>query len=225
MLKSVQIVILVALILGIKGGLDAADTFNSTGTFHPGTLNKVATALLVVSFVLLVIFTSITYLNLHHAEVGEKRLFAAVALSLPSLLVRLVYSCFSTFSTKSEFNLLNGNTTVLLCVALIEEMIVVGIFEVMGLSLRKEVRERHVEGGYATQIGSADSNTSMQGQKQHQQHSSSYSGGERQQRIESAGDSTFMRIAKKTIIGRLVMAAVPDKGGDVEMQKGYVQRR
>lgn len=224
MLRGVQLVILVALVLGIKGGLDAADSYTSTGVYRPVTLNKVGTALLVVSYVLLVLFTAITYLSLHHAETGEKRLFLAIVLSLPFLLVRLVYSCFSTFSTKHVFNLLSGSTTILLCVALVEEMVVVGIFECMGLTLRKSVKEEQdIE---ARQVESEDSGTPMQGMKvgggvrsERQVRRSGGGGGGRQ------GDSTLLRIAKKSLIGRVVMAVVPDKQEAVEMQRGYVQRR
>jgi hypothetical protein len=45
----------------------------------------------------------------------------AVVLAIPFLLVRLVYSIFSTFTHNKSFNLLSGSVTILLCTALIEE--------------------------------------------------------------------------------------------------------
>ncbi len=144
MLRLIQIVILVGLILGIIGGIDASDNFQNTGTYQPGSKNEIGTSLLIVSYVAIIISTILISFSLSHAEQGEKRLFVAVVFALPFLLVRLVYSIFSTFTHNRNFNLLTGNVTVLLCVALIPEFICVAMFEFMGLTLRKAVKVEHV---------------------------------------------------------------------------------
>lgn len=209
MIQLVQLIIVVGLILGIVGGINASDAYvkaiKTGGSYQPSTLNKAGTALLIVSYVLLIAFTAVTYPSIQHAEPGEKRLFLAVVLSFPFLLVRTIYSALSTYTHDHDFNLLNGSVTVLLCVALIEEFIVVIIFEVMGLTLQKAVKEEHVEA--ATHYQSGDSDMPMPAQK------------------KSGGDNTALRIAKKTIIGRVVMAALPNKEKEVEMQRGYVRRQ
>lgn len=188
-LRLVQLVTTVGLILGIVGGIDASTAFAKTGIYHPVAKNKAGTALLILAYVLLVAFTAITYPFVTYAEAGEKRLFLAIALSLPFLLVRVVYSCFSTYSTDSQFNLVRGNVTILLCVALIEEFCVVVIYEATGLTLQKATREPHIEA--ATAPRSIDSDTPIQAQKQ-----------------KLGGDSAAVGILKKTMIGRLVTAAV-----------------
>ena len=145
-LRVVQLVILVGLILGIVGGVDAADAYikalgaGSTAAYTPGSLNKAGTALFVIAYVALAAFTIAISFQTPYAQAGEKRLLYAVAFALPFLLVRLVYSCFSTFSHNLKFNLLAGDETVLLCMAYLMELPVVIVFEVTGLSLRKVVK-------------------------------------------------------------------------------------
>jgi hypothetical protein len=196
MIRLVQLVVVVGLVLGIVGGVNASNEYVKTiregGSYHPGTLNKAGTALIIVSYAFLATFTAITYPSVQYAESGEKRLFLVVVLSLPFLLIRLIYSCLSTYTTKSEFNLLTGSVTVLLCLSLIEEFLVVVMFEAMGLTLQKSVKEEHVEVGRihkSPQLGAPTQDS----------------------------DNAVLRIAKKTIIGRIVMAIIPRKEKDIEM--------
>lgn len=128
----------------------------------------------------------------------------AIVLALPFLLVRLVYSILSTFTHNRNFNLLDGSVTVLLCVALIEEFIVVIIFEGTGLTLKKVVREEPVEG--ARIIPSSDSD---------------YAG--TQQRQRQSGGNKVLKVLQYTIIGRVIMAFIPNKEKDVEMQNRQYQ--
>lgn len=121
MLRIIELVVVVGLILGIVGGVDAATSYQKTLNYQPGSLNKAGTSLMIVAFVLLCTATAITSFSVSHAEHGERRLFLAVVLAIPFLLVRLVYSIFSTFTKNKSFNLLDGSVTILLCVALIEE--------------------------------------------------------------------------------------------------------
>lgn len=207
MLQLVQIIIIVGLILGIVGGIDAGNKFQDTGVYHPETLNKVGTSLLIVSYGLIVIFTILISFFVKHAEAGEKRLFLAVALALPFLGVRLVYSGLSTFSTNPKYNILTGVVTIFLCVALIEEFIIVVIFEVVGLTLRKQVKEQRVEG--TRQVDSSSSSDPMYVQPGEQK--------------KGGAGNMVLNIAKKTIIGRVVMAIAGSRGRsqerDVEMQR------
>lgn len=197
MLKFVELILLVSMILGIVGGTNAAGDYSKTGHFQPGSLNKVGTGLMIAAWALTVVATIMTSFSISHAEHGEKRLIVAIAFSLPFLAVRLVYSIFSTFTTNKHFNLLTGSPTVLLCVALIEEFIVVVLFEGVGLTLAKV--EKPVEG---TRVPSSDSaEHALPPQKEQQ-------------------DNAALRFAKRTITGRLLMSMMPDKHNkDVEMQR------
>jgi putative Ca2+/H+ antiporter (TMEM165/GDT1 family) len=192
MIQLIQLIIVIGLVLSIVGGIDASSSYVDSvkkqglaAAYHPNTLNKAGAALLILCYALLVAFTAITYPSVSYAEPGEKRLFLAITLSLPFMLVRLVYSCISTYSNMKEFNLMSGNVTVFLCVALIEEFVVVVIFEATGLTLQKQVKEVHVEA--AAHSRSVDSDNHLPEQKQ-------------------SSDNIALRIAKKTIFGKIVMA-------------------
>jgi hypothetical protein len=84
--------------------------------------------------------------------------------------------------------------------ALIEELIIVIIFEIAGLSLRKQVKRQHVD--VARHIDSSNSLEPIQPKKK-----------------KGAG-GIVLSILKKTIIGHLVMAIVGNRSErDVEMQQ------
>lgn len=206
-MKVIELIILVGLILGIVGGINAGNAYTSTGTYVPNSLNKAGTALLIVSYVLTVIATIAVSLSASHAEPGEHRLLFAIAFALPLLLVRLVYSIFSTFAHNKNFNLITGNTTILLCVALLEELAVTICYEAVGLTLKKLPKKSHG----VQQVGSVDSSDASAPMMQEKK------------------ENLALKIAKKTIIGRIVMAFVPSddhKVRDVEMQsQGFEQRR
>lgn len=63
---------------------------------------------------------------------GEKRILYAVLSSLPLLAVRLLYSLLADFADNSTFNILKGNATAQLCMAIIEEFIVTCLFLLAG---------------------------------------------------------------------------------------------
>jgi hypothetical protein len=198
--QAIELVITVGLILGIVGGVNAADNFTSTGKYTPNSLSKAGSALFIVSYVAIVIATIFVSFSVKYAAHGEKRILTAVALSLPFLLVRLVYSIMSTFAHNKNFNLLSGSTTILLCVAFIEELIIVVIFEAIGLTL-PQVSEPEFDDAPAVQ---ADG--------------SQYAEAAPLQPKPSGAGHAVLNIAKKTIIGHIVMAFIP-KDRDVEMHK------
>jgi len=212
MLKLIQLIVIVGLILGIVGGVNAGDGIKQTGIYHPQTLNKVGTALIVVTYVMIVAATIITSFSASAAGAGEHRLFYAVALALPFMLVRLIYSCLSTFTTNKTFNLLTGNTTCFLIMAILMEMICVIGFEVMGLTLQKQEKPQHV----AATHGYNPDEPLHEGQ--------ATNGNSNGQQKAPHQDNVALRIAKKTIIGRIVMSFIPEKQNDVEMQQGYARK-
>ncbi|HEX4172274.1 MAG TPA: hypothetical protein VHY82_07325, partial [Acetobacteraceae bacterium] len=104
-LKFIELIIMVALILGIVGGVNASDNLTSSGgKYTPGSLSKAGTALFIVCYVAIVICTILIFFSISHASHGEKRIFFAVALALPFLLVRLVYSIMSSLVNNQHFN-------------------------------------------------------------------------------------------------------------------------
>lgn len=208
MLKGIETIMTVALILGIVGGIKAADAYQNTKVYLPSTLNKAGTALFIVSYLLLVLCTILVSFHTSHADSGEKRLMLAVGASLPFLAVRLVYSCLSTFAHSKTFNMLTGNVTVLLCLALIEELCVVVIFMGVGATLHVITKEERLQ-SQNIQVGQHPVPSSDSGRPMNP------NGGFQK---PSAGNKA-LNIAKRTIIGRIIMAFVPEKkGNDVEMQ-------
>jgi hypothetical protein len=136
-LRVVQLIVTVGTILGITGGIDSGDDYSTTGKWTVQTKSIVGTVLFIVAYAAVLLMTIITSFHLSHAEAGEKRLLVAIGLSLPLLLVRLIYSIMATIVKNPKFNLLSGSPTILLCVALLEEIVVVIIYEGVGLTLRQ----------------------------------------------------------------------------------------
>jgi hypothetical protein len=191
-MKLIQLIVTVGLILSIIGGIKAGDDLSSTGVYTPQTLSQVAMGLFIAAYVLIVATTIILSFSVPHAEHGEKRLLLAVAISLPFLLVRVVYGSISLFASTSDFNSVDGNVTIYLCMALIMEACTVVIYEVTGITLRKLVQS-------APSGAVAVDETYVQGPSKTSQVAST--------------------LARRTIIGRLVTAAAGNRDDDVEMQQ------
>lgn len=135
-IQLAEILNTVGIILSIIGGVNSGQDYGKTGRYVPQTLSKVGLGLFIASFVAILAFTAILFFSISHAEAGEKRILLAVAVSLPLLLVRLIYSSVYTFKESSKFSSLTGSVTILLCMALLEEMAIVLIYEGVGLTLR-----------------------------------------------------------------------------------------
>ncbi|KAH8665816.1 hypothetical protein BGZ60DRAFT_409955 [Tricladium varicosporioides] len=76
---------------------------------------------------------------------GEKRLLIAVIIALPMLGSPLLYSILCAFKDDKIFNLVDGNVVVWVCMAVLEEVVIVGMYAVMGLTVHRyeeSMRER-----------------------------------------------------------------------------------
>ncbi|KXG48551.1 uncharacterized protein PGRI_024210 [Penicillium griseofulvum] len=69
-------------------------------------------------------------------EDGEHRILLAVGVSLPLILVRLIYSFIYTFGRNAKFNMVSGNVTIQLVMSVIEEFVVVLVCLGIGLTLQ-----------------------------------------------------------------------------------------
>jgi hypothetical protein len=205
--KFVELVIMVGLILGIVGGVNASNDYVKTHVFVPSSLNKVGTALFIVSYIAIVASTILLSFSVNHASHGEKRILLAVAFSLPFLLVRLVYSIISTFTKNKNFNLMTGNITILLCVAFIEELVIVIMFEGVGLTLSQIPKDDMREEAPVVYEANGVQYTAPA-----------------QQSRPSGASNKALRIFKRTIIGRIVMAFFPSRDNETETQKQYAQQ-
>ncbi|KAL2795165.1 hypothetical protein BJX66DRAFT_172811 [Aspergillus keveii] len=132
-LNLVTLVCIVALILGIAGVSTANDS--NDGTYHAGKIVKVSMALFLAVFAVFVVLAGWLWLQLQYSlRAFQKKLFLAVALSCPFLVVRLVYSAISDYADFSSFTVITGNPTIYLCMSVLEEIIAMALTMALGMS-------------------------------------------------------------------------------------------
>jgi hypothetical protein len=136
-LRLVQTLVLVGLILGIVGGSKSSSSFQQTGTLQSNSESTAGLGVIIAGYAILCASTILIATQVNYAEAGERRLIAAVGLSLPFVLVRLIYSCIGTFGNDKNFKPITGNVWIQLGMAVIMEMIVVLICEAVGFTLKK----------------------------------------------------------------------------------------
>ena len=139
-LRALAFVVIVGLVLIIIGGVNAGNDYSRTGVYTPQSTSKAGIGLWIACFGVIVNVTVATSFNISHAERSEKRILLAVALSLPLMLIRIVYSAITLFAYTSTFNPETGSVTTLLCMALLEEAAIVCIYEGVGITLNKVER-------------------------------------------------------------------------------------
>ncbi|OJJ84751.1 uncharacterized protein ASPGLDRAFT_125042 [Aspergillus glaucus CBS 516.65] len=129
-MKLVTLVTFIGLILGIAG----VSSSDKGGGYQPGTLAKAAMGIFLAIFVIFILLGVWLFYELSFSlRRFQKKLFIAIALSSPFLLVRLVYSALSDYTTYKAFSL-DGNATVYLCMSVLEEIIAMAITMALGIS-------------------------------------------------------------------------------------------
>ncbi|RAK95515.1 uncharacterized protein BO80DRAFT_469349 [Aspergillus ibericus CBS 121593] len=89
-------------------------------------------------------------------EDGEHRLLLAVGISVPLLLIRLIYSLLSVFTHRSTFSMFTGNVTVMLVMTVLEEIVIVVVCLGVGVTLAQLQRPADYEAcDMPAQTGSA----------------------------------------------------------------------
>jgi hypothetical protein len=155
LLRIIQFVILGGLVAAVIGGIRSGKDYAKTNQFTTETLTKVSFALaeeekyimssnrnsqiaiilFIASFIALCLVTLITIPAIGPSQSPDKRLFYAVLISLPFLAVRLLYSILATFTKNSTFSPLTGSIIIYLCVAILEEFVIVVIYLICGLTV------------------------------------------------------------------------------------------
>jgi hypothetical protein len=136
-LRLIPIPVVIAIILVIVGVSISAGDLVETGSYTTQIATEVGVTLFIVAFAISVLITGILLLHRSHIEAGEQRLLIAVAASAPLVLVRLIYTVLATFTNVNGFSVINGSVVTMACAAVMEEMIVVMIYETVGLTLRQ----------------------------------------------------------------------------------------
>lgn len=130
--RLVHLITLTGLILNIIG-----QTSNTTpeGLTQINTKTKIGVAIFIVAYVLLCLLVLAVGSRRSRIEQGERRLLFATAVSLPFILVRLVYSILTVYVHSSTFNLFSGNVTAQLVMSVLPEFTVVALYLGVGVTL------------------------------------------------------------------------------------------
>jgi hypothetical protein len=142
-LRLAQLVVLLGLILSAVGGSNSGTDYSNTGVYTVSSLTQAGLGLTIAGYALLVVTTAVVGLHASEVEDGEKRLLLAVALTLPFLFVRILYSAIGIYGHNPAFSQLSGNINILLGMAVIEEIFIVFIIEAVGITLK--IRENVVD--------------------------------------------------------------------------------
>jgi hypothetical protein len=129
---------LAGLILFIIGA-----TSNTTpeGLTQINSKTKIGMDIFIVSFLLLCLLLLVLATRRHQIEDGEHRLLGAVAISMPLLLVRLIYSILVIYVHSSTWNQLTGNVTAMLIMSVLTELVIVAIYLGTGMTLHTHLTD------------------------------------------------------------------------------------
>ncbi|KAJ5921148.1 hypothetical protein N7466_009474 [Penicillium verhagenii] len=132
-LAVVTLMGIIGLVLGIVG-------VSKAKSLTPSTLTKVAMGLFLAVFVITMLLTVWLFQSYSVGMLSyQKKLFLAIALSAPFLLVRLIYSALGDYTTSEHFLtkslVANDETsvTVYLCMSVLEEIVCMVIAMVFGV--------------------------------------------------------------------------------------------
>ncbi|KAI5195104.1 hypothetical protein E4T39_08369 [Aureobasidium subglaciale] len=158
-MKFCQLLVMVGLILGIVGGIRADNSWGTTGSYSPDSLQKASIVIFIISWALVVFMAIHTLRKARSALLSTQKLAISVfVISLPLLAVRIIYSAVSIFANPRSFSSIYGDVTIMLCMALIEEAVVVILYEVLAfITLEVNGRGRSVDSEFdslsATEAG------------------------------------------------------------------------
>ena len=146
LLEMLHLPILLALILAIIGGTRISSSDSSKHSSGE-SFEKAGAIIFLISYIAIVAFAILTMVESRNLPQGEKRILYTVLGSLPLLAVRLLYSLLADFADNSTFNIVDGNATVQLCMAVIEEFIVTGLYLLAGFMAPAQDRLMNGDGG------------------------------------------------------------------------------
>ncbi|KAJ5711287.1 hypothetical protein N7488_005443 [Penicillium malachiteum] len=140
---------LIALILAISGGSDQA---SSNVSEHAGGKKETQAAIIIflVIYVITCLLFVITVRDLREMLPSQKRIYICVFFALPLIAVRLPYSLISDFGHDAKFSLIDGDPSVQLAMATIEEFLVVLMYTILGVVTPQSSIDRAVGGGIIT---------------------------------------------------------------------------
>ncbi|KAK9320594.1 hypothetical protein V1517DRAFT_375511 [Lipomyces orientalis] len=138
-----QLALTAAIILGIVGGVELGnDSTSATG--H--SLSRASVLLITVVFAVLTAI-SLYFLFFAPLQSHSRTLVLGVTVSLPFLLVRIIYSLLYAFSssTANKYSTLTGDWKIYLGMDVIMEFVVLAVLTTTGLVLQKYVRNDTIQ--------------------------------------------------------------------------------
>ncbi|KAL9597590.1 MAG: hypothetical protein Q9219_005029 [cf. Caloplaca sp. 3 TL-2023] len=140
-LALIRIPILVALILTAYGGSQLYGEASPSDYKNGENIARAGIIVLLVTFGLLTCITAFSFSHLRQIRSGESVMLYAVTISVPFILVRLIYSALVYFDTHSKtFNLVGGNIWARAFMAVLEEWVTVMLYIAAGLIVPKIAR-------------------------------------------------------------------------------------
>jgi hypothetical protein len=128
--RMIQVIITIGLVLSIAGGS------SSNGTHIP-TTSKAGIVLYIIAFIAIVLVCVFSASGLSYAPTADRRIFFALLAAFPFIAVRILYSVLAVFLHSHLFSIYNGSVPVLVAMSVIEEIIVVFIYLLLGWFLPK----------------------------------------------------------------------------------------
>ena len=141
--RVIAVISLLGLIIGIVG--ENKIDFSGTTVQYANSYSKAATLLFLATWVALVLMFALLALRLGLVENGQKRLMIAVAISIPLILVRIIYSLVGVLGGVKSFSSISGSNTIYLCMDVLEEIGVVLVCTAIGLTLSVARAPVHVD--------------------------------------------------------------------------------
>jgi hypothetical protein len=127
---------LAGLILAIYGGAAHQDTATQY-TFGTNPVTKAAVIVFAVVLLASVVMFGMMLTRKSEIPRGEKRLLVVIAIAEPLVLIRLTYAMLFIFGAGMRWNTAFGDVTAYLCMAVLEEIVVITVALGVGLTLKK----------------------------------------------------------------------------------------
>jgi hypothetical protein len=138
LIQILQIPTTIALILCISGGTDSVSSSSTPSEIKSGVKDtKWGVGIFVVIYLILCILTLFSMTEIRKTVEGERCVLLAVLLALPSIGSRLLWSVLCTFKGGKIFNIEDGSVIVQICMADVEEVLVVCLYVAVGLLVKK----------------------------------------------------------------------------------------
>lgn len=121
----------------VIGGVASASTWITTRNYPIDLLTKIGTIVIVAGFALIVGVALLFSPHVAGADPSDVLLFNAVRVSLPFILIRLVYSLLIVFVDNAAFNPLDGNAAAQGLMAVLEEAVAVILYVSAGFRISR----------------------------------------------------------------------------------------